>query len=545
MAVLAATAGMALAFAACGGSGTSDPGDVLDVPADVTADVPADLADAIDPGTNDAPGDPGALDTPTPDALDDADVPPPDVPADVPWTRPEKGDPVTAEDTAAVTDLYLDLLAQMRYFGLLDERVHGWPESDPAQGYWYGTWWSGVRILKQDGKVTYLHSADGADNNGMRTAPMLVGAAYAYQLGGKADQLHLLRRIVRGYNSWILAMQRTSQPDAITMMTRASYPPKTPWTWAGREVTIDYSLNHPGIDNGACQYVEIPDNPAWGDLWVKNKRSKDDVGHLLLSIGLVKGAVAAANDPDLTAEWAQLMDLYGKWSRQVEDDGWRIATYDKSLATWYPDDDLAYYIMDVNGIDPECDVALATRLMGRGDGGTLDCGNGISIIDDVVSMKPDNGQQLRSCHEAAVAQALIHGQDALVATLLPGLALRIDKILDGDPANGDPPRPNDEDLGELMIMADAVGVPLTWREVRFAQDRIRDAHAAYLSDAAMPGFHVFDAATPDGEYSFDPGGGGYAFRYVGAVLSFCASPFRHPDSHPVLDCDRVKAALAK
>jgi hypothetical protein len=539
MAVLAI---LTLTCAACGSSGT---GNAQDVAGDPAADVPADIADAIDPGTPDTPED--TADVPAPDSVDDGDAPAADVPADVPdvpWIRPEKGDPVTAEETATVTDLYLDLLAQMNYFGLLDERVHGWPESDPAQGYWYGSWWSGVRILKADGKVTYLHSPDGADNNGMRTAPMLVGTAFVHQLGGKAENLHLLRRLVRGYNSWILAMERTSQPEGITMMTRASYPPSTTWTWGGREVTIDYSLNHPGEDNGACQYVHIPDNPYWGDYWVKNKRSKDDIGHLLLSIALVKGAVEAANDPDLNVEWAQLLDLYGKWSRQVEDDGWRIATYDKDLAPWFPEDDLAYYIMDVNGIDPECDVALATRLMGRGDAGTLDCENGISIIDDVVSMKPSNGQQLRSYHEAAIALARVKGRPDLVATLLPGLALRIDKILDGDPANGDPPRPGDEDLGELMIMADAVGVPLTWREVRFAHDRIRDAHAAYLTEGAKPGYNVFDAATPDGEYSFDPGGGGFAFRYLGAVLSFCASPFRHPDAHPVLDCDRVRAALA-
>ena len=71
--------------------------------------------------------------------------------------------------------------------------------------------------------------------------------------------------------------------------------------------------------------------------------------------------------------------------RKVEDDGWHIATWDKGLSVWYPEDDLAYYVMDINGIDPECDITLATRLLGRGDGGTLDCGNGISIVDDVIS----------------------------------------------------------------------------------------------------------------------------------------------------------------
>jgi len=61
----------------------------------------------------------------------------------------------------------------------------------------------------------------------------------------------------------------------------------------------------------------------------------------------------------------------------------------------------------------------------------------------------------------------------------------------------------------------------------------------------MHGYHVINPATPDGEYPFEPGGGGIAFRYVGAVLSACASPFRAPGAHPILDCDKVKAALTR
>jgi hypothetical protein len=373
---------------------------------------------------------------------------------------------------------------------------------------------------------------------------MLTGLAFAWKLWGDADHLHLARRIARAFNAWILAMQRTSQPDAPVLMTRASYPLNTTWTWKGREVLIDYSLNRPGEDNGACQYVHLPDNPWWGDLYVKNKRSKDDIGHLLLAIALAGDVLADTGDAGMDADWAQVLDLYGQWCRRVEDDGWRIATWDQELSLWYPDDDLAYYIMDVNGIDPECDVALATRLMGRGDGGALQCDNGISIIDDVVSMKPSNGQQLRSYHEAAIALAKVRGQQALVDTLLPGMALRIDKILDAQPGDGSPPYPGNEDMAELMISAANVGVPLTWREVRFFHDRVREAYAAWQAARDQPVFHVFEAGTPDGEYAYEAPGAGIAFRYIGAALGACVSPFRHPDLKPMLDCDKVRAAFA-
>lgn len=88
-------------------------------------------------------------------------------------------------------------------------------------------------------------------------------------------------------------------------------------------------------------------------------------------------------------------------------------------------------------------------------------------------------------------------------------------------------------------MSANVGVPLTWREVRFLHDRLREAHAGYL--AARPAtYDVFDPATPDGEYPYEPGGPGLNWYYLGAVLGTCASPYLNPTSKPVLDCERVR-----
>lgn len=543
---------------ACGGSGGNgidaiavpDPGpdrpgeDPRDVPFEDPRDgAPEDLPDR-DPGAE------GPADTP-PEAAQDTeagpdagDPGPGDVPGgdEGPFVRPQAGDPVPPEELAAVTDLYLDLMARLGWFDLLDERVHGYPDGVAPGRPGYGTWWSGVRILKENGQVRYLHSADGADNNGLRTAPMLAGVAFALALRDDPDRVRLAGRIVRGFQSWILAMERSSVPDAPVLMTRASYPESVVWTVRGTEVRIDYSLNRPGLDNGACQYVHLQDNPWWGDLYVKNKRSKDDIGHLLLAIALADPLLR--DHPDLRQDWDRMMDLYRRWARQVEDDGWHIGTWDQDLNLWYPEDDLAFYLMDINGFDPECTIALATRLMGRGDEGTLDCGNGITFLDDAVSMKPSNAQMLRSYHEAAIAQARLNGRQGILGPLLEGLARRLDAIFDPPPDGSGPPRPSDEDLAELVIMSHAVGVPSTWREARFFHDRVREAHGAYLRPENLALLHPLDPETPDGQYPFDPAGAGIAFRYLGAALGACASPFRDPGSVPLLDCDRVRSAFS-
>jgi len=540
-------------LAACGGtggqdaSGTDDPGpdpfaeetmrdlpagDPTDAASEETADRDRGMEEAADALWDPAGDEAGSPDAGDPGGADDAG----------PWVRPPAGEPVTPEALAEVTDLYVDLLVRLGWFDLLNERIHGYPDGVAPGRPGYGTWWSGVRILKENGQVRYLHSEDGADNNGMRTAPMLAGMAFALALRDDPEWVRLTGRILRGFQSWILAMERSSVPDAPVLMTRASYPESVSWTVRGTEVLIDYSLNRPGLDNGACQYVHLPDNPWWGDLWVKNKRSKDDIGHLLLTIALADPLLR--DHPDLRGDWERVMDLYRRWSRQVEDDGWRIGTWDKELHLWYPEDDLAYYMMDINGFDPECTIALATRLMGRGDEGALDCGNGITFLDDVVSMKPDNGQMLRSYHEAAIAQARLHGREGIVRPLLEGLAQRLDAIFDPPPDGSGPPRPNDEDLAELVIMAEAVGVPLNWREARFFHDRVREAHEAFLRPDSLSRLHPLDPEAPDGQYPFDPPGAGIAFRYLGAALGACVSPWRNPATMPLLDCDRLRSAFS-
>jgi hypothetical protein len=336
----------------------------------------------------------------------------------------------------------------------------------------------------------------------------------------------------------MMAMERQeADPDA-PLLSRAFYPESVMAVGDdGVDYFVDYALNHPGLDNGATEYVHVPANPHWGDIWIKNKRSKDDIGHMLRAIAQLGACEPSFADTGSTEDFVDIRTIYAAWARRVEDDGWRIATLDKSAQLWFPDDLLA------NFIDAECDAKLALRLLGRGDPGSIDCGNGVGRFDDIIIASNDqNGHILRSFHEAAASLALMTGNDALAQALLEGMAFRIVQALDGLEGLADPvPYVNEAHLATMMAHGAATGVPLTWREVRFLHARIDQALASYGDTALDPVIASFDAATPDGEYPFEPWGTGFEFVGLAGLLGTCASPCTNPESKPVLDCDMVAA----
>ncbi|MCK6552907.1 hypothetical protein L6R52_44195 [Myxococcota bacterium] len=455
--------------------------------------------------------------------------------------RTEAGDPVSDTELAAVTDLYLDLLVELDYFRSISRRAHGWPENDPEGRPWYGSWWSGIRIRRDGTSLTFDHPPDGSDNNGMRSGPMLEGACYAHALWGGDGNAHLVQQMSRAFNAWMRAMERTSVPDAPVMLSRAFYPESITYEEGGLQITLDYDDQHPGEDNGATQYVHVPDNPHWGDIWVKNKRSKDDLGHMFRAIGALE-TCGAQLPADARADHDELRALYRAFSRQVEDDGFRIPTWNKDLEKWLPDESLAIFVTEFG---TECNATLTFRLYGRGDAGTIDCKNGVTDADLTIAVLNDVRHIFLSFHEAAVQHALVAGLPAIAQRLAGGLALRSDQTHDTLERGESVGMFDDRDFAGDLAHAANAGVPLTWREVRTVHAAIRAAHETYLDGRNDRARVAFDVDAPAGEYPYDFGGEGFNFRDLGVVLGTCVSKWRSPDSKPVLDCERVKrAALA-
>ena len=321
--------------------------------------------------------------------------------------RTPAGDPVDAGELTAITQQYLDLLTHLDYFDLMAERAHGWPEDDPRGRYWYETWWSGVDIVKSGGAITFLHNETGADNNGLRTGPLLEGVCYALALWDRPEDERLVRGFMRGFIAWMRAMERSADDPDAPMLSRAFYPESTVDELG---FAIDYSLNRPGEDADPSEYVHVPDNPHWGDIWIKNKRSKDDIGHMLRAIaqlsaceavlgdGRARGVRGAARRSTPRGR-ARSKTTAGTWRRWT-----RTASSGCPTISWRTSCCRA---------TPSVTRCSRCGCWGAGIAGELDCGNGIGDLDPLIIGSNDhNGNILRSFHEAAANNALITGNDA-------------------------------------------------------------------------------------------------------------------------------------
>lgn len=459
----------------------------------------------------------------------------------VSYQRPDVGTPLTAAELSTATDELIAILKDTRYFGFVDDRIHGWPESDPAKGYWYSHFWTGITVTKASGRVTYKHPSDGSDNVGIATAPYLEGSCYAYLLWGDSGVGRLVHKMTRAYLAWSLAMVRATGDTSPTLLARSFYRPNVDSTDGGRALTIDYSASYPGIDASPSEYVHLPTNPTFGDIWIKNKRSKDDIGHMLRSLEQSR-ACAPRLDAAVQADIDQTVTRYKSWATRVDAQNFRIETLDKSQQLWQPSDQLASYSLVGN---LECLGAFALRMAGSGVPGSLNCGNGFPSIESLgwSLLKNDARQILRSNQSAAIALSYRAAQLGPALSLLQGLGSRIDLDMSYVESASPPANFNINDVVSELIMATNVGIPLTSREVRFVHDHLHQAYVGVRDPTLAPHFDLFNASTPDGTYSYDPPTIGMFYRDVGMLLGSCASPYRNSSGRPALDCAKLAAAF--
>lgn len=492
----------------------------LDEPLDAGTDAPARLRDA----GPDAP-------PPIPTGVF------PDHPRSLPFdlTRPDVGAPLTDAEIEAATDRYLALLSRTELFDQYEHRAHGWPESDPEGRYWYATWWSGVGIEVSGTDRTFRHVDDGADNNGLRTPQILEGVCYAYRLWGDDQDQHLVRRLMRGLSSWHRAMRRSPTDGERGLLARAAYP--VPVRDEARGIFIDTSPSRPGVDAEPSEYVHLLDNPDWPDLYVKNRRSKDDMGHLMRAVALLDACEGSFTEPGAEEDLVEMRRLYAEWAQRVERDDFRIATIDPAGDVVIPTLDLARYFVR-GGI--ECHADIAIRSLSRFDYGGVTCSTPTGAIGDPADGLNNSAVQIvRTHHEAAAALALVTNQPDLARTMLEGLGARLDMIFARYDAGDMPDTARPNDVVQLVLESMALGVPLTSREVRWLHGRIALADSTY--DTTRPEWRVFDSVPPEGAFVFEPGGDGIDFKDLALPLADCIAPYRNPTSRPILDCDRVRA----
>lgn len=463
------------------------------------------------------------------------------------FERTDKGEAITKAEREAATDKLIIILKDTGYFDFIDSHAHGSPESDTSKPYWWGTMWTGVKAQKLNGQVTYTHSNDGSDNAGIQTSPYLEGACFAYLLTGEQKYAHIARKLMRGMSAWILSSSK-SKEDTPQILSRAFYPKSTHSTDGGRDLYINYDASRPGINSEVSGYVHIPNNPLFGDIWVKRNRSIDDIGHMLRAIAQVQSCRHVFDD-EAKADLDQMTTLYSGWAKNVDANNFIIPSYNYSAEV----ESIKNNIGDYNtykflGFDPTCVEKLAVRYMHSSEEKDLKCGKGISSIENISYnlLQNDAIEILRSHHVAAAALAQLKSQTSMAQKLMQGLDARMNRDFSAIQNPELFSKYDIQDIPTFLVHANNVGMPLTSDEIRYIYDRLDLAYNGMLDPANYQRLHLFDPSVPDGNYSYDPPHNGLYFYTLGAMIGSCTSFFINSNKiRPLLDCDRLKNGLTK
>ena len=445
--------------------------------------------------------------------------------------------PISAAELTAATDAYIELLKSTRYFDVLNERIHGWPESDTSKPP-FGIWWIGVQLERRAGQVVYRHHEIGSDNAATDTGAMLENLCYAHRFFGPGKHSETLKRTALGLAGLSKAMRQSSQPYNDILLARSFYPESVESKDQSVPILFDYSRARPGIDNSATEYVQITDNPFWGDIYIKNKRSKDDMGHVMRSLAQTAMTCEGILDDESKIAFNDAKSTHMLWAQRVLIDEGAIATIDKKRKLYWPFETLARF---VNFAGIECNAFLSMQMFSSGTGRDYDCGDGTNgIVDWLAQLNDQNLPLIESYHLAAMASSLSFNQITTAKELGLGVASRINKMSEVAYANSWTESYPSEHFSALLARGNALGIPLQNNEARWLQKQIIKAKNSYLEPSKDHLYDFLNKREPDGIYPYTPNGEGFFWRDIGSIIGTCSSMWLAQGGAKIIDCERVR-----
>ena len=515
-------------------------------PTDGDPDLPADTAHPKTPGVEPPP-------------------PPPDHLGFEPPAREPVGDPPTAAEITAFTATLLHFFEQTAFYDWTFRLTHGLDASFDPGAMDYRLWWQDTG-MRRDGDVLTLDHHGRAENILKRTVKVLDGAAAGHLLTGDARMGQVAAHLMRGVVALSLGFEVTGEdPPVKYLQARAVFNHDHAYQVDGRKVAVLYSPMFVPSSKWNVHVFEV-DNPAYGDVWVANMRSKDDVPYLYHALGLATRVYHEAADPDLRRSAGLFLEYVRGFAQSIEDHDWHILTrYADGAATpqvdttkpGNPPADLGSFVhwRDLFGPDVECTAQLGAALTGygwRADRG--DCGGGLIGLAFERSAGAGNWFNYNIYnyfHLGALSAATLWHDTDLARALMTGLVTRFDELLwDPDLPNADHEEFASDKAGWLLAAA-AEGYPLTAREARHVMTWYATAADWYGSwphwdpwSSLADGEQLEAWDPPRSKPVTDATGATTSVPQVrldemGYVFEYCASPYRAANGVAFVDCDLV------
>lgn len=521
---------------ACG-SGSDNNSEPIDGDSDSVAD--GDSDSSVDGDSDSAEGDSESQPA-IPDHLE------------VTYSRPDSGTAIPAADITAFTKKLAAFWKKVNYYKWVGDISYGQDKSTGKPDWML--WWGDAAATKAGNLVTF--AAPGADGGGhnvwIDSSKVLASSISAYLLTGDSNAAYVAAQYAKGLTAMMKGMEfGANDPDKYIMARNIVTQDQSFTLSDGRQKATEYHGWYTAYDKWNTSRFENKDNPYWGDIWVTNKRSKDDVCHILRMTAFLRYAVEYAKDADLKAAATEAYSYMEGFAKDIVDHEYNIRTKDSTGKTYIltgQNADLAnFHTWDVlfgdNAPNPECTAKVASDLIAYGapkEGDTACYNNGTYNDFETYAIQQNayNLAIVRNFHMAAIDNALLHRQNDLALALLQGLGDRVNK--DQDASFTMDVKSHDDWQGQMavfLLQSASVGLPLTSAEVAIVKAQYEQAITEY---SAYDKWDLWSLA--DGTYSSRPdtGAAQIAIEEMGLAFEYCYSPFRNPAGVAPIDCDVVR-----
>jgi hypothetical protein len=318
---------------------------------------------------------------------------------------------------------------------------------------------------------------------------------------------------------------------------------------SGKKKAVDYSEWYFSYEGWNADRFRYEHNPTWGDVWVTNKRSKDDVPYFFRVAAWLPYLAELAPDAQVRQVASEALDYLTRFARDIVDSGYLIRTKDaQGQAIFVEDQDLGSFVNYTKVFpDAECDARLGSALLGYGEPLGVDCGPGQGSQYDGFACAGNffNYDIITHFHLAAIALALVKGQPDVARALLEGFTTRMQRYR--DPASHEPGQKDpgwNKEVVNWLLMGASVGYPLTSDEAHQVVELYDRTITAFET---FPRWDLWDPSVPDGVYNFRDGGlypqhvpDLVDVEFIAMALEACWSPFLNPAGARFVDCEVVR-----
>jgi len=480
----------------------------------------------------------------------------PDYPATLPFafTRADEGLPMSDAEITAFTKKITGLWKNAKYFEWMYLTSNGMDESNPYGMPWYKAHLQDFWAEKQGDTVTFHHGG-GSDNLWIRSGKMLNNVIAGYIASGDPLMGKIAESYCRGIVAFFKGEEYSDNDPERIIMPRCIFTQNHEYTVLGRKVKVDYDPIKL-IEKYDWNAHTIPNhiNPYYGDIHIRNMRSKDDLPHIYRMVPMMMRLAKEGHDENVRLAAENAVAYLQAFAKDIVDSGYYIRIKDKNGNTqimfeeatpWMVKDLISLVNFEFIVPNAECNGKFTSAILGYQEPLCNDCGNGTINLYDMVAGQVHyyNMAIVVYFHQAALANAIMNNNSMRALELLQGMSARLDAMMQGKGKPTKEPCPDWEpDLATHLLVAASNGLPLKSSEARLVAQEYSKAADHYIT---WPNWNLWDSSVPNGQVSYIPGNSPTPdTRVVGAdelafLLEYCNSPYRNIAGAKLCDCDVV------